>query len=63
MIFLIFIPWLSEHISAYISFLFISHEAIPLKCFVSDRPLSRETWSVGRAKKKKKMKVKEVKVK
>ena len=29
--------------------------AIPIKCFVSHRPLSREGGSVGRAKKKKRM--------
>ena len=31
-----------------------SHKAIPIKCFVSHRPPSREDGSVDRAKKKKK---------
>ena len=34
-------------------FLFLLYLAIPIKCFVSHRPLSREGGSVGRAKKKK----------
>ena len=33
---------------------FFSRQAIPIKCFVSHRPPSREGGSVGRAKKKKK---------
>ena len=36
----------------------LQHKAIPIKCFVSDRPTTREGGSVGPAKKKKKKKKK-----
>ena len=32
----------------------VGYKAIPIKCYVSHRPPSREGGSVGRAKKKKK---------
>ena len=54
--------WLIENLSSrtavYSTWLFITflamviHKAIPIKCFVSHRPPSREGGSVGRAKKK-----------
>ena len=34
----------------------LTHKAIPIKCFVSHRPVSCDGGSVGRAKKKKKKK-------
>ena len=43
----------SQYVPHCIVFLIIC-KAIPIKCFVSHRPPSREGGSVGRAKKKKK---------
>ena len=42
------------NVSAGVLFSKVAYQAIPIKCFVSHRPPSREGGSVGRAKKKKK---------